>query len=184
MLKYYVSITGNVEAKQTEPTEMQRMNIRPLKGKDKATLLSILIRCRAFTSKEIDVAMELVDIALKNKHQKDYTIYCLTRERDRPLGYICFGPVPMTQGTFDLYWIAVDPGSQREGVGSKLIDFLDGMVKEAEGRMILADTSTVPQYEKTRSFYLKKGFQEVARIPDYYAPGNDRVSFCKRILGG
>jgi ribosomal protein S18 acetylase RimI-like enzyme len=169
---------------RNEPNGMQQMDIRPLKGKDKATLLSILIRCRAFTSQEIDVAMELVDIALKEKNQKDYAIHCLINDQDHPLGYLCFGPVPMTQGTFDLYWIAVDPESQREGVGSKLIDFLDGVVEEMQGRMILADTSTVPQYKKTRSFYLKKGFQEVARIPDYYAPGNDRVSFCKKLCVG
>jgi ribosomal protein S18 acetylase RimI-like enzyme len=169
---------------RNEATGMQQVNIRPLKGRDKATLLSILIRCRAFTSQEIDVAMELVDIALKDNDQKDYVIYCLIDDQDHPLGYICFGPVPMTQGTFDLYWIAVDPESQREGVGSKLIDFLDEMVKIMQGRMILADTSTVPQYEKTRSFYLRKGFQEVARIPDYYAPGNDRVSFCKKLFLG
>jgi ribosomal protein S18 acetylase RimI-like enzyme len=87
----------------------------------------------------------------------------------------------MTQGTFDLYWIAVDPDFQGKGMGSKLLDFLEKMVKELKGRILLADTSSVPQYEKTKSFYLKNGFQEVARIPDYYHPGNDRITFCKRL---
>ena len=160
------------------------MEIRALAKRDREKLYSMIVETQVFTREEINVAMELIDIVLKDPSQEDYKIDCMTSDEDQAMGYICYGPVPMTQGTFDLYWIAVDPGSQREGVGSKLIDFLDGMVKEAEGRMILADTSTVPQYEKTRSFYLKKGFQEVARIPDYYAPGNDRVSFCKRILGG
>jgi hypothetical protein len=61
------------------------------------------------------------------------------------------------------------------------VNFLDEVVKGMNGRMILADTSTIPQYEKTRSFYLNGGFQEVGRIPDYYLPGNDRVTFCKRM---
>ena len=87
----------------------------------------------------------------------------------------------MARGTFDLYWIAVDPDFQEQGAGSKLVDFLEEGVKARGGRMILADTSTIPEYEKTRRFYVKNGFREIARIPDYYDPGNDRITFCKRL---
>jgi ribosomal protein S18 acetylase RimI-like enzyme len=157
------------------------MKIRPLSEEDRATLLSMLIKTRAFTSAEIDVAMELVDIVLKDRIQKDYQIDCMVDDQDLAVGYICSGPTPMTQGTFDLYWIAVNPEFQERGVGSKLLGFLEERVKARGGRMILADTSTVPQYEKTRRFYSKNGFQEVAKIPDYYHPGNDRISFCRRL---
>ena len=155
--------------------------IRAVVPEDRARLLSILVKTGVFTSREIDVAMELIDIVLKNHQQEDYEIECLVDGNGLPLGYICHGPSPMTQGTFDLYWIAVDPGSQGTGVGSRLVDFLEKALRQKEGRMILADTSTVPQYEKTRRFYLRQGFEEVARIRDYYSPGNDRVTFCKRI---
>ena len=157
------------------------MNIRSLVEKDRARLLSILIKTRAFTSAEIDVAMELIDIVLKDKNQEDYEIDCMADDQDQAIGYICYGLAPMTQGTFDLYWIAVAPDSQEKGVGSKLLSFLEEVVKEEGGRMILADTSTIPQYEKTRKFYLKNGFQEEARIRDYYHPGNDRITFCRRL---
>jgi ribosomal protein S18 acetylase RimI-like enzyme len=157
------------------------MNLRPLFEKDRATLLSILIKTRAFTSAEIDVAMELIDIVLKDRIQKDYQIDCMAEDQDLAIGYICYGPTPMTEGTFDLYWIAVDPDFQEKGAGSKLLDFLVKAVKVRGGRMILADTSTVPFYEKTRKFYVKNAFQEVARIPDYYQPGNDRITFYRRL---
>ena len=157
------------------------MKIRSLLEKDRAKLLSILIKTRAFTSAEIDVAMELIDIVLKDHIQKDYQIDCVGDDEDLAIGYICYGPTPMTRGTFDLYWIAVDPDFQEQGVGSKLLGFLDERVKVRGGRMILADTSTIPQYEKTQRFYVKNGFQEVARIPDYYHSGNDRITFCKRL---
>jgi ribosomal protein S18 acetylase RimI-like enzyme len=156
------------------------MKIRPLFEKDRATLLSMLIKTRAFTSAEIDVAMELIDIVLKDGVQKDYQIECLVNDQGQVIGYMCYGPTPMTQGTFDLYWIAVDPDYQEQGAGSQLLSFLDDVVKGRGGRMILADTSTVPHFEKTRKFYLKNGFQEVARVRDYYHPGNDRITFCKR----
>ena len=149
--------------------------------KDRASLLSMLIKTRSFTSAEIDVAMELIDIVLKDQIQKDYQIYCMVDDQDQAIGYICYGPTPMTQGTFDLYWIAVDPGFQEQGVGSKLLSFLEEVVKAEGGRLILADTSTIPHYEKTQKFYLKNGFQEVARVLDYYHPGNDRVTFCRRL---
>jgi ribosomal protein S18 acetylase RimI-like enzyme len=157
------------------------MKIRPLFEKDRAGLLSMLIKTRAFTSAEIDVAMELIDIVLKDENQEDYQIDCMADDQDQAIGYICYGLAPMTQGTFDLYWIAVDPDFQEKGVGSKLLSFLEEVLKAEGGRMVLADTSTIPQYEKTRKFYLKNGFQEVARIPDYYHPGNDRITFCRRL---
>jgi len=128
------------------------MKIRPLVEKDRASLLSMLIKTRSFTSAEIDVAMELIDIVLKDQIQKDYQIYCMVDDQDQAIGYICYGPTPITQGTFDLYWIAVDPDFQKQGVGSNLLDFLGKVVKELKGRMILADTSSIPHYEKTQNF--------------------------------
>ncbi len=157
------------------------MTIRSLVQKDRERLHSILIDTRLFTSEEIAVAMELIDIVLKNPHQKDYQIDCVVDFKDQPIAYICYGPAPMTQGTFDLYWIVVDPKYQSQGIGSKLLDFLEGKVRERNGRMILIDTSSIPLYEKAQKFYFRKGFQEVARVPDYYHPGNDRITFCKRL---
>jgi ribosomal protein S18 acetylase RimI-like enzyme len=157
------------------------MKIRPLVGKDRLTLLSVLTKTRSFTSAEIDVAMELIDIVLKDPIQRDYHIYCVVDVQDQAIGYICYGPTPMAQGTFDLYWIAVDPDFQGQRVGSTLLNFLEKVLKAEGGRLILADTSTIPHYEKTQKFYLKNGFQEVARIPDYYHPGNDRITFCRRL---
>ena len=159
------------------------MKVRSLVEKDRARLLSILIRTRSFTSAEIDVAMELIDSVLKDPTQQDYRIDCLVDDQDQAIGYICYGPAPMTEGTFDLYWIAVDPDFQEKGAGSKLLSFLEGVLKSQRGRLMLADTSTVPHYEKTQRFYLKNGFKEVARVPDYYRPGNDKVTFCKKLAG-
>ena len=160
----------------------QEMEIRPIMQKDRVTLQSMLVKTEVFTSEEIDVAMELIDIVLRDQHQEDYKIHCMVDDQDQPMGYICYGPTPMTQGTFDLYWIAVDLQFQGQGIGSRLLDFLEETVRDRKGRMILVDTSSIPQYEKTQKFYFRKGFQEVARVPDYYHPGNDRITFCKILL--
>jgi ribosomal protein S18 acetylase RimI-like enzyme len=151
--------------------------------KDRTPLHSILVGSRIFTPEEIDVAMELIDVVVKDPNQKDYQIECMVNGQDQPIGYICYGPGPMTEGTFDLYWIVVDSRYQSQGIGSKLLTFLENEVKERKGRMILIDTSSISQYERAQKLYLRKGFQEVARVPDYYHTGNDRITFCKRLKG-
>lgn len=158
------------------------MDIRPIRKDDRKILFSILLDSKVFTQEEIKIAMELIDIVLNNKNQMDYVIHCMVDNQDQPIGYICYGPAPMTKGTFDLYWIAVKPEWQNKGIGSKLLNFLEESVRSKGGRMILADTSSIPEYEKATRFYTRNGFKEVAKILDYYYPGNDRITFCKKLI--
>jgi len=157
------------------------MNIRPLKETDRERLREILIATRVFTQEEIAVAMELIDIVLGDRDQEDYTIHCLVDDRDHPLGYVCYGRAPMTQGTYDLYWIAVHPQWQKQGLGSRLLAFVEEQVRFLGGRMILVETSSIPSYLETQRFYELHGFKEVGRLPDYYSVGNDRITYCKRL---
>jgi ribosomal protein S18 acetylase RimI-like enzyme len=157
------------------------MKIRTLISEDREELRRMVIETGVFTDEEVKVAMELIDIVLGDKGQKDYQIVCAVDDHDRPVGYICYGPIPMTVGGFDLYWIIVDPGVQGRKIGSELLGYLEEEVRGLKGRMILVDTSSIPSYEKAQMFYLKRGFLEVARIADYYWEGNDRITYCKRI---
>jgi ribosomal protein S18 acetylase RimI-like enzyme len=159
----------------------EEMNIRALVSKDREILHSMITDTGIFTPEEIDVAMELIDIVLKDPNQKDYQIVCIVNDEDQLLGYLCYGLAPMTRGTIDLYWIVVAPSFQGKGVGSKLVAYLEEVAKGMNGRMILVETSSIPSYGKTLAFYVRKGFKEVARVLDYYSPGNDRVTFCKRL---
>lgn len=157
------------------------MRIRPLMLKDRESLRKMVVGTGVFTEEEVNVAMELIDIVLQNDNQRDYRIVCAVDGQDRLLGYICYGPVPMTEGAFDLYWIVIDPEVQGQKIGSELLNYLEQEVKGMRGRMILADTSSIPSYEKAHRFYLRRGFKEVARIADYYWEGNDRITYCKKL---
>jgi len=157
------------------------MRIRQLISEDREKLQNIIIRTEVFTDEEVSVAMELIDIVLGDKNQKDYKIVCAVDDLDEPIGYICYGPIPMTRGAFDLYWIVIDPKVQGQRVGSSLLDYLIEEVRRLKGRMVFADTSSMSSYDKANGFYLKKGFQEVARIADYYWEGNDRITYCKKL---
>jgi len=135
---------------------------------------------QVFTNEEIDVALELIDHALNNQNQKDYQIYTY-KENKKLIGYYCIGPTPLTSGTFDLYWIAVEPNSHNRGIGKMLLKHAEDMVKSQGGRLIIAETSSRPKYEKTRKFYLSNKYEELARIKDYYQIDDDLVIYGKYV---
>ena len=102
-------------------------------------------------------------------------------EGDLLCGFACFGPTPSTDRTYDLYWIAVHPNAQGLGVGATLMTEVERVLHSRHARLVVVETSSKPQYEPTRRFYRKLGYQEAARLRDFYAPGDDRLVLTKRV---
>src|SRR5262249_19727148 len=96
------------------------------------------------------------------------------------LGFAYYAPAAMTDGTWYLYWIAVDRQTQARGVGGGLLRHAEDDVRQAGGRDFFIETSSLPHYELTRHFYLKHGYEQHAVLRDYYADGDDMVVFRKR----
>jgi ribosomal protein S18 acetylase RimI-like enzyme len=94
---------------------------------------------------------------------------------------VCFGPTPLTESTFDLYWIAVDKAKHRSGVGKKLLKFAEEEVMRRGGRLLLVETSSQETYGGTIAFYEKTGYDLVGKIKDYYKTGDDKLVFVKRL---
>jgi ribosomal protein S18 acetylase RimI-like enzyme len=140
----------------------------------------ILIDTNNFNDDEIRVAMELVDDFITNKEQKDYMIYADKDDGSGEInGYICIGPRPLTKGTYDLYWIAVNPKIQSKGVGSRLIKYCEDKLKEEKGRLMLIETSGKPSYEKERKFYEKNNYIKFVEIKDFYNTDDSLVIYGK-----
>ena len=101
--------------------------IRKLIEADRNKIKDILTDTNNFNEEEIRIALELIDVYLKDKEQKDYEIFTDEDEdgSGNVRGYVCIGPRPLTTGTYDLYWIAVNPKVQSKGVGSGLIKFIE-----------------------------------------------------------
>jgi ribosomal protein S18 acetylase RimI-like enzyme len=153
--------------------------LRPLARADRGPLERILRDCGAFSPEEVRVALDLVDAGLSG--DPEYTLLAADAGPGGPLlGYVCFGRSPFTRGSYDLYWIAVDPGAQGRGVGQALLAGVEAAVRESGGTLLLVDTAGKPGYLRTRAFYAEAGYVEEARIRDYYAPGDDRITFSKR----
>jgi ribosomal protein S18 acetylase RimI-like enzyme len=122
-----------------------------------------------------------MDIAATQPGQQDYALATYVDDAGAPQGYYCVGPTPMTEGTYDLYWIATDPSLHGAGVGSELLKHCEQYVRREGGRLIVAETSSKPSYERTRTFYARKGYREEARIGNYYARGDDLVLYVKQL---
>lgn len=152
--------------------------IRNLEHKDRNSLEKILVDTNNFNDEEIKIAMELIDIYIGNMEQKDYEIF-VDEEEGVIRGYVCIGPRPLTTGTYDLYWIAVNPSVQSKGVGSGLIKYIEDFLKEKSGRLVLIETSGKPSYEKERKFYEKNSYNKFVEIKDFYNVGDSLVVYGK-----
>lgn len=146
---------------------------------DRRTVLDIIQATEMFTPDEIAVAGELIDIYLDQPQQGDYCLVVAENQNGRVVGYLSYGPTPLTEGTYDLYWMAVATGEQGRGHGRELVNWLEEEVRAAGGRMILIETSSQPKYEKTRRFYAGLNYKEVSCIPDFYRRGDDRITYVK-----
>jgi GNAT superfamily N-acetyltransferase len=134
-----------------------------------------------FTPAEVDVAEELIDAYLDTPDQKDYDVVVSENAGGGVAGYMTWGPTPVAENAYDIYWMAVSPREQGRGLGKELVAWLEDKVRALGGRMIIIETASQPKYHPTREFYLRLGYREVARIPDFYKPGDDRIIYTKHI---
>ncbi len=124
-------------------------------------------------------ALELIDAAAQ-PNNPDYQVLVAARE-GKIVGYVCYGPTPMTVGTFDLYWIASDPAVRGQGVGAALVSAMEGDIRRRKGRLIRVETSAMEAYGPTRGFYASMQYKEESRFRDFYKPGEDLIVLAKRL---
>src|SRR5213595_1244650 len=158
--------------------------IRPMVAADRGGVFRILEGAGNFTPEEVGTALELIDEWLELGEHSGYLTYVLESQADdgsEVLGYVCFGPTPLTESTYDLYWIAVDKSKHRGGVGKRLLKFAEDEITRRGGEMLLVETSSQETYDGTIQFYEKTGYELVGKIKEYYKPGDDKLIFAKKL---
>jgi len=135
-----------------------------------------------FHAAEIEIAVELVEETLANPQTGDYHFLFADDGGVGVVGYSCFGPIPLTLGSWDLYWIAVDPACQGTGLGRRLLRESEDLARTAGAEQFFVDTSGRPQYAPTRGFYERCGYHAVAVLDDFYAPGDAKAVYCRRLV--
>jgi ribosomal protein S18 acetylase RimI-like enzyme len=171
------------------------MRLGPISRRDRPRLAELLAATGAFSPDEVQVALSLLDVSSRTSDSEprdvlspsqaseaDYEFLgAFTEDDQRLLGYACFGATPATDGTYDLYWLAVDPAAQGRGIGSALIRAVEEKLVGRGARLLVVETSSRPDYEGTRRFYARSGYHEAARVRDFYAPADDRIVLTTRL---
>jgi ribosomal protein S18 acetylase RimI-like enzyme len=175
----------------------------PLAMHHRGRIAEILRSTGNFREEEVDVALELFDESFTDADYvflgafgRESGIGIRESERSRDaaipdsqfpspelIGFACFGPSMATDRTYDLYWIAVDRAAQGTGCGTVLLSEVEQRLEALHARMLVVETSSRSDYTATRSFYLRRGYVEAARVREFYAPEDDRIILTKRLAG-
>ena len=161
-----------------ENTIVYREEVRP---EDREAVGRLVRATGFFSEEECGIAMELIAERLAKGEASGY-FFLFAEEERRLLGYACFGPIPGSLHSYDLYWIAVHPGRQGIGLGRKLMAMAEALMAQLGSRRVYADTSSRPQYVPTRAFYRSCGYIEEAFLADFYGPGDGKIIFVKLLV--
>ncbi len=172
-----------MQKKSAENDTKQLACIRPIQRPDRSQIERIIISSGKFTEEETRTALELVDEALEKGEESGYIIKVLDVGKEPSIvqGYACYGPTPLTQGVYDLYWIVTDPAVQGRGLGRQLLEDVEEDIVKRGGRMLLIETSSQETYAPTIRFYKRAGYELVARIKNFYRIGDDKLVFSKEL---
>jgi ribosomal protein S18 acetylase RimI-like enzyme len=134
-----------------------------------------------FSARECAIAADMVREGLAAPDDDEDPYQFVVAERaGRVLGYACFGTVPLTEGTYDLYWIVVHPAAQGSGIGRALMAHCEAAIAAQGGRLVVVETSSRRDYDKTRRFYERTmRYDSAARFADFYRPGDDKIVYVK-----
>lgn len=175
------------------------MHLSPLRRDDRPRVEELLVATAAFSSDEVRVALELfdetymphapgaIDTPSESREGPAFALdapdyeFIGASDDARLIGYVCFGPTPATDGTYDLYWLAVDPAAQGRGAGRALVRRVERELEMRGARLLVVETSSRADYSHTREFYARGGYTEAARVRDFYGPDDDRIILTTRL---
>jgi len=155
------------------------VDLRELADGDREKIEAVLRSDRTFRDGEVEVALELVDDALANGG-RDYW-FRVAADGERVAGYICYGPTPMTDSTFDLYWIVVDQAFRGQGLARRLIEAMEADLRARGATGIRVETEQTADYESARKLYERCDYPLVACLADFYRAGEDLLVYYKRL---
>lgn len=150
------------------------------KNSDIASVQTILHESGFFNDEEIEIGVSLIEERLAKGVESDYYFQFL-EEEEQLLGYTCYGPIPGTTHSFDLYWIAVDSSIRGKGIGSRILSHSEQEMRKMNAKRVYIETSSSPLYMPTRSFYIRNGYSLEAELKDYYAKNDNKLIYVKEL---
>jgi ribosomal protein S18 acetylase RimI-like enzyme len=154
--------------------------IAPSQPDEREEIGRIAAEVGVFDEEEVATVYELFDEYVGDPVGSGY--YFLSYRQDgHTLGFACYGPTPLTEGTYDLYWICTARQVHQQGIGRALLRRVEEELRAQGGRLIIISTSSRPEYQPARDFYQRTGCTLDGVVPDYYKPGDDLVLYSRRV---
>ncbi len=150
--------------------------IRKVNASDVGALKKVIDSSELFPSELLEGMMEDY---FSNQSSND--IWLTRDEAGAPVAIAYCAPERMTEGTYNLYLIAVHQDYQGKGIGAEIMDYIENLLLESGQRILLVETSGLPEFEGTRKFYDKCQYERAAVIRDFYRDGEDKVVFWKKL---
>jgi len=147
---------------------------------DPASIREIVTSTGFFHPDEIEIAVELIEERLQKGEASGYEFIFLEID-GKTIAYSCYGLIPLTKSSYDLYWIATHSGHRNKGLGKILLVETEKDIKARKGTAVYAETSSRELYVPTRQFYLRNGYTLKAQFEDYYDKGDDLCYFVKKL---
>lgn len=160
--------------------------IRPANPDDTPALVTLAVSTGLFLPHEADALLRgvLDDLHAGRLGEDHLASVWVDEPAGHPAGWVYFSRNAMANQIWDLWWIGVDPRRHGQGIGDKLLRFVEAQVHSKGGRRLLIETSSLPKLARTRKFYAERGYTVCGQVPDFYADGDDKVIFSKRIADG
>lgn len=149
---------------------------------DFGAITELIGRIENFSPEEVEVARSVVAEGLCLEEDKGYKFICAEDGDGSIVAYACYGQVPLTDGTYDLYWIAVDPMARRLGLGRRLLAAVEDDLRSTGARQLFIETSGKDNYNEARRFYQSLGYHLAIRLRDFYRPGDDKYLYYKQFM--
>jgi ribosomal protein S18 acetylase RimI-like enzyme len=147
---------------------------------DPDTIEKIVRSTGFFREDEILVAVELAEERLQKGAASGYE-FLFVEIAGKAVAYSCYGLIPCTLHSFDLYWIAAHKDYMNQGIGTCLLRETEQAIFRSGGTGIYVETSSKEQYAPTRAFYEKNQYLLKCRFEDFYAPGDHKVVYVKTV---
>ncbi|MCK9225230.1 MAG: GNAT family N-acetyltransferase [Candidatus Muirbacterium halophilum] len=151
-----------------------------VKKDDGDKIHNIICSSGFFREDEIDIAKELAEETYE-KGQKEGYSFVFLEDKEHLAGYTCYGEIPCTIGSYDLYWIAVDNSKRNSGIGKKLLLETERMIAKKNGRKIYIETSNKELYKPTQQFYINNGYKVEVILKDFYNINDDKIIYSKEV---
>lgn len=152
-----------------------RQQIQP---SDVEAIADIVESSGFFSGEEIDIAIELAEDRLEKQNVSSYR-FLFIEDGKKVLGYTCYGLIPATSYSYDIYWIVVSKDLRGHGLGKLLMAETEKLIYQDGGRQIYAETSSRDQYKPTHKFYENCGYVKEAFLKNFYSEGDGKFIYAK-----